>query len=427
MSSKTFLKVLTAGACAAVLGAGLVGCSTSPSTGSGSKTVLTVGTNGGDPMKAIIASFEKEHPDVTVEVRDSPENYLQVTGTQLTGGTAPDVIQVFPGNGNNVSPIIAGARGYFADMSGESWASKVPDSTKPLLSTADGKLVAVPMTFSSIGVVYNQGELDKLGLKQPGTWSEVLQFCSAARAAGKVPFGLGLSDAWTTQLIPYALTASLVYGQDRDFVKKQTEGSVSFSDSGWRTALDKYLEMQNNKCFNDSPAGTPYSAVQDAIRKGDTLATVTVAAESNTIKAAGPKDMKVSYGEFPATDDKDKNFLSATTGPSFAVNAKSKNADLAKQFMAFLASPETQIAYANAYGDTAAMPGDLKQDSQVATLVNEYAKADKYSTWPDQLWPSTTVQPAMFAGIQGMFSGQDTPEGVLKKMDAAYKDQPAAK
>lgn len=424
MSSTTFRKVLTAGACAAVLGAGLVGCSTS--TSSGSKNVLTVGTNGGAPMKAIVAAFEKEHPDVTVEIRDSPENYLQVTGTQLTGGTAPDILQVFPGNGNNVSPIIAGGRGYFADLSAESWASEVPESTKPLLSTSDGKLVAVPMTFSSIGVVYNQGQLDKLGLKQPSTWSEVIQFCSDARAAGKVPFGLGLSDAWTTQLIPYALTASLVYGQDPDFVKKQTEGSVSFSDSGWRTALDKYLEMEKNKCFNDSPAGTPYSAVQDAIRKGDTLATVTVAAESNTIKETGPKDLQVSYAAFPATDIKDENFLSATTGPSFAVNSKSKNADLAKQFMAWLASPETQIAYANAYGDTAAMPGDLKQDSPVAALVNEYASTEKYSTWPDQLWPSTTVQPAMFAGIQGMFSGQDTPESVLKKMDAAYKDQPTA-
>ena len=424
MSSTTFRKVLTAGACAAVLGAGLVGCSTS--TSSGSKNVLTVGTNGGAPMKAIVAAFEKEHPDVTVEIRDSPENYLQVTGTQLTGGTAPDILQVFPGNGNNVSPIIAGGRGYFADLSAEAWASEVPESTKPLLSTSDGKLVAVPMTFSSIGVVYNQGQLDKLGLKQPSTWSEVIQFCSDARAAGKVPFGLGLSDAWTTQLIPYALTASLVYGQDRDFVKKQTEGSVSFSDSGWRTALDKYFEMEKNECFNDSPAGTPYSAVQDAIRKGDTLATVTVAAESNTIKETGPKDLQVSYAAFPATDIKDENFLSATTGPSFAVNSKSKNADLAKQFMAWLASPETQIAYANAYGDTAAMPGDLKQDSPVAALVNEYASTEKYSTWPDQLWPSTTVQPAMFAGIQGMFSGQDTPESVLKKMDAAYKDQPTA-
>lgn len=377
-------------------------------------------------MKTVVGAFQQAHPGVTVEVRDSPENYLQVTGTQLTGGTAPDVLQVFPGNGNNVSPIIAGDRGYFADLSAESWASNVPDSTKRLLSTSEGKLVAVPMTFSSIGVIYNQGALDKLGLKQPTTWSDLINFCKDARSAGKVAFGLGLSDAWTTQLIPYALTASLVYGKDRDFVEKQTNGTASFSDSGWRTALDKYLEMDQNKCFNASPAGTPYSAVQDAIRKGDTLATVTVAAETAAIKSTGPADLSLTYAAMPATDKAEDNFLSATTGPSFAVNAKSKKTDLAKEFVAYLASPETQVAYANAYGDTAAMPGNLKQDSQVAQLVNKYASTDKYSTWPDQLWPSTTVQPAMFAGIQGIFSGQDTPDGVLKKMDAAFKEQPKA-
>ena len=377
-------------------------------------------------MKTVVGAFQQAHPGVTVEVRDSPENYLQVTGTQLTGGTAPDVLQVFPGNGNNVSPIIAGDRGYFADLSAESWTSNVPDSTKRLLSTSEGKLVAVPMTFSSIGVIYNQGALDKLGLKQPTTWSDLINFCKDARSAGKVAFGLGLSDAWTTQLIPYALTASLVYGKDRDFVEKQTNGTTSFSDSGWRTALDKYLEMDQNKCFNASPAGTPYSAVQDAIRKGDTLATVTVAAETAAIKSTGPADLSLTYAAMPATDKAEDNFLSATTGPSFAVNAKSKKTDLAKEFVAYLASPETQVAYANAYGDTAAMPGNLKQDSQVAQLVNKYASTDKYSTWPDQLWPSTTVQPAMFAGIQGIFSGQDTPDGVLKKMDAAFKEQPKA-
>lgn len=420
LSSKTRHRVGAVVLATALSATVLAGCSTGGGADGGDENVLTIGTNGGNAMKGIIADFEAAHEGVTVKVQDSPENYQQVTATQLTGGTAPDVLQVYPGTGNNVSVKIAGDKGFLADMSAEEWASSIPDAARDLLSTSDGELVAVPMTFSSIGGIYNQGALDELGLAIPTTWSEVLQFCSDASAAGKVPFGLGLSDTWTTQLLPYALTATLVYADDPDFAQQQVDGAATFSDSGWQTALDKYLELDAAGCFNGSPNGTPYSEVQDGIRSGDTLATVSVAAETSAIASTGPDGLVLTYAAFPATDDESATYLSATTGPSFAVNAKSNKVDLATEFLAFLASPETQIKYADLYGDTAALPGDLVQDSQVAELVTSFVTENKISTWPDQLWPSTTVQPTLFDGVQALFSGQDDVAGVLSKMDAAF-------
>lgn len=424
LSLKTSTRAGAAGLAIAVSAAALAACSTSPAGtggGGGDSQTLTVGTNGGNALKSVIDDFMAANPGVKVEIRDSPENYQQITATQLTGNTAPDVIQVYPGTGNNLSVKIAGDKGFLADVSDAEWAVEIPDAARDLLTTSDGALVAVPMTFSSIGGIYNQGELEKLGLAIPTTWQEVLDFCSAASDAGKVPYGLGLADTWTTQLIPYALTATLVYGAQPDFAQKQVDGSATFADSAWADALDKYLELDGAGCFNESPNGTPYSEAQDGIRSGDTLATVSVAAETAAIASTGPDDLQLTYAAFPATDNAEDTYLSATTGPSFAVNAKSSKLDLAKKFLDFLASPETQIAYATSYGDTAALPGDLTQDSQVAQLVSGYVSENKISTWPDQLWPSTTVQPAMFDGVQALFSGQDTVEGVLSKMDAAFQ------
>ena len=401
----------------------LAACSTAtPGDGaSGGSTTLTVGTNGGTAMKGVISAFEDANPGVKVVVKDSPENYQQVTATQLTGGTAPDVIQIWPGVGNNMSIDVLGGKGQLADLTGASWAESLPDSALTLLSK-DDELLAVPMTFSSIGGIYNQKELDALGLKPPTTWSEVLDFCSAAAGAGKVAYGLGLSDTWTTQLIPYALTASLVYGPDPDFVEKQLDGSATFSDSKWRDAFQQYLDMDSAGCFNDSPSGTPYSTVQQAIVDGTTLATVSVAAETKGIASLGSADTELTFAAFPATDDASKTVLSATTGPSFAINGATKNADLARKFIDWLAEPETQIAYANAYGDTAAMPGDQDQGAQVATLVGSFVTEGNTASWPDQQWPTTGVQPAMFDGVQALFTGQDDISGVLAKMDAAFNE-----
>ncbi|ROS21574.1 raffinose/stachyose/melibiose transport system substrate-binding protein [Rathayibacter sp. PhB127] len=423
MSPMTSRRWLTGAATLALTSVVLAGCSTSTSTGGGSgdENTLTVGINGGTAMETVLDGFEEANPGITVQLQDSPDSYQQVTATQLTGGTAPDVVQVFPGTGNNVSVKIAGPKGFFSDLSDESWASELPASAVDLLSTPDGELVGVPMTFSSIGAIYNTGALQEAGLSEPTTWSEVLQFCSDATAAGKVAFGLGLSDTWTTQLIPYALTASLVYAQEPDFAEKQTEGQASFTDSAWRTAFDKYLEMNEAGCFNPSPNGTAYAQVQEAITQGTTLATVSVAAETKGIASLGGSDLVLDYAAFPATDDAADTYLSATVGPSFAVNAKSSKQELAKKFLAYLASPETQIAYADAYGDTAALPGDLQQSSQVAQLVSGYVAEDKVASWPDQLWPSTTVQPAMFDGVQALFTGQSSVDDVLGNMDAAYQ------
>ncbi|MFF5563122.1 ABC transporter substrate-binding protein [Streptomyces sp. NPDC012623] len=408
--------------CAALtMAAALTACSTAntPATEGGGQ-VLTVATNGGTALKRLLPDFEKRNPGITVVVKDYPQNYREIIGPQLAGGNAPDVIQVPPGGGNNVSAKLAGGRGYYADLSHASWASRVPDNARTQMSTDDGKLVAVPMTLSSIGGIYNQGALDELGLRAPQTWSQVLRLCKDARAAGKTAYGLGLSDTWTTQMIPYALTSSLVYGPHPDFVERQLADKADFADSGWKTALHKLEEMNRAGCFNKSPNGTPYSQVQDAVRAGDTLATVSVSSETGSIAATGPKDLVLTYAALPADDDPKDTYLPTSVGPAYGINAKSGRKEAAGKFLAYLAAPTTQVAHAKAFGDVAAMAGDLPQKSQVDQVVKQFNDENRTTTWPDRLWPSTTTQPQLFDGVQSLFSGQDSVGGVLDKMDNAF-------
>ncbi|GAA3614365.1 extracellular solute-binding protein [Kineosporia mesophila] len=370
-------------------------------------------------MNAVKATFEKANPGVTIQVKDYSQNFREVIGTQLAGGNAPDVLAITGGGGNNISAKVAGDKGYYADLSGQSWAAMVPATPKEQLSNTKGQLVAVPMTLSSIGGIYNQGAIQAAGLSVPNTWSQVLQFCQEAKAKGKVAYGLGLSDTWTTQMIPYALTASLVYGPDPKFTSEQSKGTKSFSQSAWKTSLDMYMQMKGQGCFNSSPNGTPYSQVQDAIRKGKTLATVSVASETAAIELTGPADLDLTYAAFPATDDASQTYLSTST-VGFGMNAKTQKKALAEKFLSWLATPETQVAYAKAFGDTAAMPGDVKQERQVSTLVQEYVDKDRITVWPDRDWPTTTIQPEVFDGVQALFSGRAHVGDVLKKMDAAF-------
>jgi raffinose/stachyose/melibiose transport system substrate-binding protein len=423
MSPKTLHRILALSATALVLGGSLAACSTAgPSDGAGADGgggTLTIGTNHGPAVEAVVEAYKKANPDAKIEVKAYAQNYREVIGAQLSGNNAPDIIEIPGGGGNVISAKVAGDRGFYTDLASSDWATDVPDAAREQLSLDGGELVGVPMVLSSIGAIYNQGALDELGLSVPTTWSEVLQLCTDAKAAGRTAYGLGLSDTWTTQLIPYALTSTLQYGPEPDFIDQQLAGDATFSDSEWKTAFDQYLEMRTSGCFNDSPNGTPYSQVQDAIREGKTLGTVSIAAETANIATSGPSDLKLSYAVFPATDDAADSYL-PTSVSGFAVNAKSGSAELAATFVDYLASPEAQVIFATAFGDAAAMPGDQAQTDQVSVLVQQYASENKVTTWPDRLWPSTTVQPAVFDGVQALFNDDQTVDGLLSTMDAAF-------
>ena len=77
---------------------------------------------------------------------------------------------------------------------------------------------------------------------------------------GQVAFALGGATPWNTQLIPYALTPTLVYGPDPDFPQEMAAGKATFADSDWMTPFDKYPEMHTAGCFQDSALGTTYEA-----------------------------------------------------------------------------------------------------------------------------------------------------------------------
>jgi raffinose/stachyose/melibiose transport system substrate-binding protein len=420
LSSKTLLRLAAASATTIVVGAALAGCSTStePSGSSSSSGSLTISTSHEPAVQALVDAFEKENPDIDVEVQVYTQDYRGVVGPQLAGGNAADVIEISGGGGNVISARVAGDRGFYADVANHGWVADVPEAALDQVSLEDGKVVAVPMVLSSIAGIYNQGAIDALGLTIPTTWSEVLQFCADAKTAGKVAYGLGLADSWTTSMYPYAITASTVYS-DPDFVTEQEAGDATFSDSGWATGFQQMLDMRDAGCFNESPNGTPYAQVQDAIRAGETLGTVSVANETANIATGGPEGLELTYAVFPGSDDADETFLSTSVG-ALALNAKSADNEAASKFIDFAATPEAQIAFATGFGDAAVMPGDLVQGDQVSALVKQYTDEGRISTWPDRLWTSTTIQPEVQDGVQGLFTGQTTPEQIVTKMDAAF-------
>jgi raffinose/stachyose/melibiose transport system substrate-binding protein len=404
----------------------LAGCSTNSGGGGGEgeEQVLTFTAAGEAPAQAAIDAFEEANPGVTVEATfaNDDESYQQTLRTQLSAGTAPDVFRVWPGNGNATSIIALSGDGLLMPLDDADWADEIGDAVRPVVEDADGGLVGVPVTVVGIGAIWNDQALEAAGLTAPETWSEVLQYCTDAKAAGKIPFALGLKSAWVTQLVPYALTASTVYGPDPEFTDQQLEGEATFVDSGWNDAESQYLELRDAGCFNDNPNGIGYDEQMTMLGQGDALGAIHVSSAAANAVQYATEDTTFSMTPFPATDDADETYLPVSVGIVYSANAKAKNPELAKKFIDFLASSEGQAVYATAAGAAPALASEDFEPDPVLAPIAEFQANDRARPFPDVFWPNTKVQQEHLTGIQELFNDSITVDELLGRMDAAFAD-----
>jgi raffinose/stachyose/melibiose transport system substrate-binding protein len=422
MKSSRFRALVAVLAVSALITASLGGCSggTNASSGGGEPTVLTLASVDQGSVEDVVKAFEAANPGVTVRYTTSgADQYQQQIRTQLSSGTAPDVMSVWPGNGNPGATYVLAKPGYLLDMSDQPWAARLPESVKTV-AQYEGKTYNALFGLNAIGAVYNQDAMAKAGLTPPTTWTELLTFCRAAAAKGTPAFALGNQTNWVTQLVMYALAATTVYGDDRNFDKKMQAGQATFAGSAWSTALAKYLEMDRTGCFQPNSLGTSYEATQELAATGKTLGIVQGNWVIALLKKQNPSGT-FTIKPLPATDDPAKVLMPAAAGAGYGVNAKAKNKDLALKFVNFVMSPEGMNLYVTKQGGLPSLPGTGFALDPSLTEVEKFISSNRTVPFMDQLWPNAKVQQTMLTGLQEIFSGQSTPDKLLAAMDADYK------
>jgi raffinose/stachyose/melibiose transport system substrate-binding protein len=407
---------------AVTTGAALVACSggtNAAGPGTGDRTLSLASVDQGS-VEDVVKAFEAANPGVKVNFTTSgADQFQQQIRTQLASGTAPDVMSVWPGNGNPGTVTVLAKGGYLRDLSDQPWASKFPKVVSDV-ARYEGKTYNAIYGINGIGAIYNQEALAKAGLTAPATWTELLAFCRAAKEKGTPAFALGIQDNWVTQVALYPLAATLVYGQDRDFEKKMQAGQTSFASSPWAAAFAKYGEMEQTGCFQANPLGTSYEASQKLAATGKTLGLIQGNWVISLLKKQNPSGT-FTLKPVPATDDPAQTIVPAAAGAGYGVNAKAKNPELAMKFISFVMSPQGMNLFAGKQGGLPALADTGYHLDPALQELSGFVNRNKTVPFMDQLWPNPKVQQTMLTGIQEVFSKQSTPDKVLAAMDADYK------
>lgn len=402
------------------LTATLAACSTSaPADGD---QVLTVSVDVEDRLTEIVANFEKANPGVTVKLTANSDSYAEYMQTLIAAGTAPDVIRTFPGAGNTMGIHLLGEAGVLADQSDAPWATELTESQVNLFGY-DGDVLSVPLGATGIGVLWNDQAMEALGASVPETLPELLELCATAKANGKVAFALFQKGGNVVQ--SYAQVASLVYGTDPSFTQKQFDGEATFAGSGWETAFEQQLQLNEAGCYNESVNGTDWVAASTMVGSGDALGIIAFS-EISGLQETAPADTTWTMAPMPTGDDAADNYLAVADSTGFGINAKAKQPELAAKFLEYLATPEAQNSFANALGGAPAMPNDaFEPQNAQQEVVAQFKADDKTGPWPDQDWPGSVVQETLNEVVQELMAGLLTPAAAAEKMDAAFGEASA--
>lgn len=139
-------------------------------------------------LNKMIDVFESKNPDIKIDLQITGyEDYFTKLATVIGGGNAPDVFEM------NMENFLAYMlRGACADLTGMIDTDSYSEGTLSAVSS-NGKLYAVPMSFSTCLLFYNKDLFDQAGVEYPNdswTWADIQTASEKIKALGDDIWGV---------------------------------------------------------------------------------------------------------------------------------------------------------------------------------------------------------------------------------------------
>lgn len=162
----------------------------------------------GPPLQGlshVVAAFEKRFPDTRVDIVNVPTTTREYLVTQLSGGSAPDIVTV---NVEDVwvdvqkhwyvpldrfleapNPFVVAQGRPGAPGTRQWWDMFRYQAVTRGKQAPDGGNYCLSLDMVETGIFYNKTFFAAHGLRPPANWSEFMALLQRIRALGKVPLG----------------------------------------------------------------------------------------------------------------------------------------------------------------------------------------------------------------------------------------------
>ena len=366
-------------------------------------------------IRAMTSDFEKQHPDVKVNLEFVPYEALhdKIVAARGAGGNGYDVVLF-----DAIWPAEFSRFDLLQDVSSRIAADEREKIFPGAMNTVvyQGKTLGMPWTLDTKYLYYNKAMLDKAGIKTPpASWQQVMDDAKVLKDKGIVKYPLVWSWSQAEALVCDYTT--LVSGFGGSFYQN---GKLDFSTPAslkavtlMKTSLDQGLS---------NPASREYleEDVRKAFSNGDAAFALNWTYMYNM--ANDPKQSKVAgdVGIVPAPGDTPDKPGAVNGSMGLGIAKASQHPEEAWQYIHYLTSQPVQDKYAKlslpvwkaSYQDPAVAKG---QESLIAAADKSLNVMLSRPETADYSRLSNTLQQQ----LQSVLQGKATPDVALKAVDTS--------
>jgi raffinose/stachyose/melibiose transport system substrate-binding protein len=390
-------------------------------------TALTIESWRNDDLsiwqEKLIPAFEAKNPGIKVTFAPmAPTEYNSAVNAKLEAGTAGDLITCRPFD----LSLAMFEKGQLAALNDLDGIKNFSDTAKSAWTTDDGKTTfCVPMASVIHGFIYNKKAFEELKVEVPKTEDEFFALLDKIKTDGNyIPMAMGTKDQWEAATMGYYNIGPNDW-KGEEGRKALIAGTQKLTDADW---VEPYKTLAKWKPYlGDGFEAQTYPDSQNLFTLGRAAIYPAGSWEIAPFKAQADFEM----GAFPPPVKKagDTCYISDHNDIGIGLNAKGKNPEAAKKFLAWVASPEFATLYANS------LPGFFSLNSTAVKMEDPLAQ--EFVSWRQNCKP--TIRPSaaivgrgkpnldleMWRVSANVINGTQTPEQAAeetqKGLDSWYK------
>lgn len=390
-------------------------------------TTLTIESWRNDDLaiwqEKLIPAFEAANPGIKVVFSPSaPTEYDAALGAKLAAGSAGDLITCRPFD----KSLELFNQGNLASLNDLSGMESFSDVAKSAWQTDDGSTTfCVPMASVIHGFIYNADAFEQLGIAVPKTEAEFFAALDKIKEDGTyIPMAMGTKDLWEAATMGYQ-NIGPTYWKGEEGRLALIKGEQKLTDPQW---VEPYAVLARWKDYlGDGFEAQTYPDSQNLFTLG--RAAIYPAGSWEISGFNTQADFKMGAFAPPVKNAGDTCYISDHTDIAIGMNAKSPNAEAAKTFLSWVASPEFATIYANA------LPGFFSLSSTPVTMEDPLAQ--EFVSWRETCQPTIrstyqilsrgtpNLENETWVESANVINGTDTPEvageKLQKGLDAWYK------
>ncbi len=352
-------------------------------------TILSLKTEDGpqSAFQTMFDNFSAEHENVKFDIQTMSSDDLKATlRSRAASGDMPDIITWM----KEVDESL------LLDLTVDDYLSNInPETLAGANAIYTDTTYAMPLDNGYIGLYYNKDVLAENNLEVPATYDELISCCQELEAKGITPFGNSLSDLSVPYIALIGLFAENVFYNNPDWSAQRDNNEKSFlEDEQWKLSFDQLKNTVYQYGDPDTAYNLSYDDCAANFANGENAFYFQGSWALSSFREVN-KEANIGIMGFPVSNNPEDAVMLCFPDTSLSICKDSKNIEISKEFLAYVASEEAGTIWSTACAASSSVSGVSVDWDPIAADIDSYLSSGKFtalgdralrSTFTDKLW-----------------------------------------